>query len=875
MPEESLVIHNLFSRVSNRSPDRISMQIKEAAGWQAYTYKEVELLARRIGAFLIKRGFKKGERAALILENRPEWGIVYLGLMFAGLACVALDHELSPKEINTIFNDCQPRVVFTCGDIFKKLANIGFRRIIWVQVDSEEFTKIKTSPAADVNWPEVHPADIASLIYTSGTTGKPKGVVLTHANFSSNFSSIEKLKLIRTDDNFLAILPLFHTYAFMVTLLVPLLLGAKITYVKGLRPEDLTAIIKEAKITILVGVPQLFALIYRAINEKLKKIPPILRTGLLPLIRRKLRVKFGKSLRLLASGGARLEPEISKGLWQLGFKIIEGYGLTETSPVATFNPLEKPKFGSVGKSIPDVEVKILNPDPAGVGEVLIKGPNVMQGYFKRPDLTAEVITRDGWFNSQDLGYLDQDGYLFLSGRKKDVIVLSSGKNIYPQELEEYYAQSRYIKEICVLEKSQERFGQKSGVLFGVVLPEFDYLRKKKVVNTREKIHWELENLSSNLPAYMRIRGFIITREELPRTRLKKIKRYEVYQRFLGDLGLEELEKPVPNEEEKIILESTVGRKIIQYLSAQLKKKVELNSHLELDLGIDSLTRVELGLGLERVLVLKIPEEFVDNVQTVKELILNIQRIEQGSKEKPAAPPETEQKGWAEILSQEPARGVLQRIRLSQGLAEKTLTLVIKGLLIVFSRLFWLLKVSKRENIPAQAPYIICSNHASYLDPFFLFAAVPLRCASNLFFIGHADIFEHPLVKWAIRLARLIPIDPVARSTEALQASRFVLSHKKSVCVFPEGMRSVDDGLQEFKKGIGILVKESNVPVIPVYIKGSHYTWPRTKKFPRLHPVKIIFGRPVLAQRLGGDYKSIAEELRQGVLKLKNSEIKDL
>jgi long-chain acyl-CoA synthetase len=521
----------------------------------------------------------------------------------------------------------------------------------------------------------------------------------------------------------------------------------------------------------------------------------------------------------------------------------------------------------VGKPIPGVELRIRNPDESGVGEVLIKGPNVMQGYFRQPDLTAQVKSEDNWFNSQDLGYLDKQGYLFLTGRKKDVIVLSSGKNIYPEELEEYYMQSPYIKEICVFQKTQQQFGQEIGVLFAVIVPDFQYFLKTRGINIRGKIRWELENLSAKLPTYKRVMGFVISKEELPRTRLKKIKRYEVSAKYLGQIPQEEAEKPPIAPQDKDILDSEMAQKIIKYLSQQLNKRVDLDSHLEIDLGIDSLSRVELGLGLESLLLIRLPQELINSVLTVKELIINFQQLKHRAKETRPTQAGGGEKTWEEILGSTPPQEVLRKIKLSFGFFDWVLNCIFNNLLKFVFRLLWGLEIRGREFIPSQGPFVFCPNHASYLDGFVLFASVPLSCAINLFFIGHAAIFEHPLVRWAIKIARLISIDPITHLTQALQASGFVLKGKKMICIFPEGSRSIDSNVQEFKKGVGILAKELNIPLIPVYIKGSHFAWPRTKRFPQIHRLRIIFGKPVYWQDLGSDYASITKGLRQAVLEL--------
>ncbi|MFH1577998.1 MAG: AMP-binding protein [Candidatus Omnitrophota bacterium] len=866
---KDMVIHKIFESVAAEFPDRVALQIQDGATWQRVTYDQVRFSAKAIAAFMIKQGYGKDSCVALILENRPEWVMVYLGIIYAGLVCVAIDLESAALDLDNIFRDCRPVAVFSCDKVIdQKINRLDYQEAKIISVDSGEFKNITGIENDQVKYPEVYPDDIASLIYTSGTTAKPKGVMLTHNNFCANFYSIKELNIFSASDNFLSILPLYHTYAFMVTFLVPLLISARITYMNSLKPEDLTNIIREAAVTVLVGVPQLFSLIHKAIFDKINKIPAMIRPLVMPLIKKKVRRKFGNSLRLLTSGGARLEPRVGKGLTRMGFKTIEGYGLTETSPVATFNPPERTKFGSAGKAIPGVKLRILNPDKSGIGEVLIKGENVMRGYFKRPDLTRQVISEDGWFNSQDLGYLDKEGYLFLSGRKKDVIVLSSGKNIYPEELEQYYNQSLCIKEICIFGKTQERFGQEVELLFAVIVPDFDYFRNNKAINIRQQIRWELENLSVKLPAYKRIMGFAISKLELPRTRLKKIKRFEVSRSYSGSITPQEPQKrPEFSAQDKAILNSRVGKRIIEYLSRQLKKEVGIDSHLEIDLGIDSLGRVELGLGLESLFLIKVPQGLIDNALTVKELIINIREVAEDASQRLV--PER-QKSWKEILNELPTQDVLDNIKVNSGFLDKLFTRVFKGVISFIFRLFWRLKVNGKEFIPPQGPYLFCSNHASFLDGFILFAGLPARSVPDLFFIGHAKIFEHPLVSWTVRVARLISIDPVRHLTEALQAARFVLGHKKIVCIFPEGTRSVDGEIQDFKKGIGILAKELDIMIIPVYIKGSHYAWPRAKKFPRIYPLRIIFGKPVHWQELGNDYAAITEKLRIKVISLKDN-----
>ncbi|MCX7927628.1 MAG: AMP-binding protein [Candidatus Omnitrophica bacterium] len=866
MNEENLVITEFFSKTVRNFPQQVCFQIKKGSVWEKWTYKQLEDLSLKLAGFLIReKGLKKGDFACLILENCPEWATVYFGIMKAGLSCLPLDPQLSPDEIRNIILDCSAKIVFTSNDLFSKKikqAIVGTKTEAIV-LDAEEVKeKIKNVSYEHINWPEVKPEDIASLIYTSGTTGKPKAVMLTHKNICSNFISIKKLNLCYPSDNFLSVLPLYHAYAFMVTLIVPLFLGAKVTYALNIKSQEIFQIISEASITILVGVPQIFSLLHKAIMEKIQNIPFVLRPLILPFVRIRLRSKFG-SLRLLVSGGARLEPDIGKGLTTLGLKIIEGYGLTETSPVVTINPPNRIKFGSVGKPLPDVEIKIANPDKKAIGQVLIKGPNVMAGYFKQEKLTADTI-REGWFYSGDLGYIDKEGYLFLVGREKEVIVLSSGKNIYPEELEEYYQTSPWIKEIAIIPKTEKTFGYPSVLLFAVIVPDLEYFKQKRELNIREKIRWDLEALSKKLPSYQHIMGFVLTKEKLPRTALGKIKRYQLIEKYLSkNLPVKE-EKASYTEEELAILNKEIAKKIIRYISEEIKKPVDLNSHLEIDLGIDSLTRVELGLGLEALLKIKIPDELLYKVATVKDLIINLEQLIQNKNPRHT---KTKEKNWKEILAELPPEEVIKKIKIDFGFYETVITFVIKNIFLLLFRILWLLRSQGSQNLPKQGPYLICPNHASYLDGLFIFLSLPFKISINTYFVGYQRIFEHPLLSWAIKICRLISIDTETHLTLGMQAVSFVLSHKKTVCIFPEGRRSIDKQVKEFKKGVGILIKELGIPVVPVYIQGSHYSWPRSAKLPRPHPIKVIFGHPIYPQQLNGDYETIAKKLRDEVLKL--------
>ncbi|HLD41052.1 MAG TPA: AMP-binding protein, partial [Candidatus Omnitrophota bacterium] len=552
------------------------------------------------------------------------------GIMAVGAVAVPIDPKLTPGEIINLLRDSQAKILFSSPELFPSLKDLlkdiqGLKKTLLYP-----FPEITASkPAREINTADKSEWT-ASLLYTSGTTASPKGVMLTQKNFCSNFESISKLNIVTAKDNIVSLLPLHHSYPFMVCLILPLLTGAKITFLNSLKSEDLLKCLRETKGAILVGVPQLYHLLHKSILEKIGKPETLLSLlkivnwtrrafglNLNKIILKKLHQRFGPSLRFFFSGGARLEPKAARELSLLGFNLLEGYGLTETSPVVTFTPPGSAKFGSAGLPIPGVKIKILNPNAEGIGEVLIKGPNVMQGYYNKPQESQEAL-KDGWFYSGDLGYIDKDGYLFLTGRSKEVIVLASGKNIYPEEIEAYYLKDPYIKEICVLETSAGG----SSSLYAVVLPDIEYFRKAKEVNIQGKIRWSLEDLSKGLPSYKRIMGWTLARDEFPRTRLGKLKRYEIKAKYLAPLPKESPET-VKTKEEALPPADKLERQIIEFLGRELKRKVSPSDHLELDLGIDSLTRVELAIGLEKIFNLNLADTDMADVFSVKELIEKI------------------------------------------------------------------------------------------------------------------------------------------------------------------------------------------------------------------------------------------------------------
>ncbi len=889
-----------FEAVAARQPDRLALQIKEDAGYRHLVYGEVARQVRALAAAIVRVGLRPGDRVALVSENRPEWIVAYFAVTAAGGTAVPLDVQLSDGEIATVLEHAGCRIGIACGKQAARLLALTRERATFRVVDLDAgasegrllaFRAVLQDAAGAhaVSLPTVTEDALASILYTSGTTGTPKGVMLTHANFLANTRSILDFGLVNADDNLLALLPLHHAFAFTVQLIL-LFTGARLTFPASLKGPDLIACMQETGVTLLVGVPQLFYMLHKGIFDEIERRPVARRWLLRSLLRLSgalrprginlgrivfapVHRKFGGRLRILASGGARLDPAIAGDFLALGFTLTEGYGLTETSPVACFNPLDRMRPGSVGIPLPGVEVKVANPDADGVGEIAIRGPNVMKGYYKNPAATAEVM-QTGWFLSGDLGFLDADGYLTITGRVKEVIVLSSGKNIYPEEVEEPYLKSPYIKEVCLVSQTAERGGAEVEGLLALVLPDLDSFRAEGMTNVFETIRWDMENIGRNLPAYKRPTGLVIVKEGFPRTRLGKIQRHLVAQRFRDERAQAAgVPEAPPSDADVALLEDEAGRRILEYLREAVKKPVvRFDDSLELDLGMDSLARVEMLVALEEMFGVEIPDEAAAECFTVREVVEHLQAL-RGTPLGAAAA--VRRPGWGKILTGSAPAEVQAMVEASSRPSASVVTAVTRAICVAVFRTAYRLRVQGLRHVPAHGPVILVSNHCSYLDAFLLAASLPLRISQQIFYMGFEWFFRHPILAWWGRGVRVIPVDMDTYLMRALQASALVLKQGKGLCVFPEGERSVDGRVRPFRKGVGILARELKVPVLPAHISGAFESWPRGQSLPKIHRIRVRFGPVVTPEELlagegprGGDeYETIVMRLRERVIAL--------
>ncbi|MFC1594014.1 AMP-binding protein [Candidatus Omnitrophota bacterium] len=896
------LLHEKFAEVCKRSGQKIAFT--EMFSGKSFTYETVYTRAENAASWLLNTAVERSSKVALILDNGALWSIIYFGIVRSGSTVVPIDVKLSELEVYNLLTDSQAEVVFTSEKWIpffeKSLPSLtAIKRIVIADAAAppSPFVALddvfKTQDTAR-EFPRCSLDDSASIIYTSGTTDKPKGVVLTHKNFSSNYQSLEKLDFCHEDDCFLSILPLHHVFAFTATLLFPFFLGATVAYPKSLKSEDILECLHVHSVTVFMGVPELYTAMHKSIFGALKKQPVVKQIVLKALLnllwwlRRNTGInyaqkvcasahqRFGGKLRYFVSGGAKLNPQVARDFFKLGFTILEGYGLTETAPVVSFNMPGKYKIGSVGSPVDGVTVKIDT-----TGEILIQGDNVMQGYYKNPEQTNQVI-KNGWFYSGDMGEIDRNGFISITGRLKEMIVLSSGKNIYPEEIEGYFNKSSFIQEICVL---SARNKEGNDVLAAVIVPDFEYFKQIKDANINRKIKWELENFSARLPSYKRITDFVIVSDELPKTRLGKLKRYqvqEVYQEH-STMKQESVEQaPLEKSaEDQNILQTAIGQKALQVLKESLDtdRDITLDDHLELDLGFDSLARVELGLGLENEFGIEIPEAVIDEVFTVGELIAKLNELLLS--DEAAMKRSKISVSWSDLLAVVPPEEQMRRINFTPGVCSKLFTLIVSKAMYVLFKIYFRIRVEGRENLPTSGAYVLCPNHTSYLDGMLIAFSVPYATELNLYFLGDRNIFEHFSLRWVLRAARMVPIDPTKEMMNTLQIASHILHQSKLLCIFPEGLRSMEGKPTEFKKGVGILAKEllvskEPIKIIPVAIKGSFQAWPRTRRIPRPYPIKVVFGSPCevatlleqgKAAGIKDDYQAIATAIEKQVEQL--------
>jgi long-chain acyl-CoA synthetase len=820
-------IPGLLSRSADRFPDAVALQIKRGGQWARITYDELERKVQEACVALARAHVTQGDAVLLYAENMPEWGIAYLAAASLGAVVAPTDRQLGEHDVLAAADFVQAKAILVSETSYlvfseKTRRDDAVLRFLNIQQGCQPFPGTRAAalaeraPAHPPSTP-VSPDDVASIIFTTGAGGSdPRAVMLTHRNFLSNVMGVVQFLPPRPTDNFLSLLPLHHALEFTGGLLVPLYVGATVTYCESMRSRAVIDAMRETRVSCLIGVPRVFQVLHDAIRRQvaqrglrarlwfdtMKAISKMVYT----LTGRNLGRRFfarvheqlGGKLRGLISGGAALSPQIHEEFTAMGFELYEGYGLTETAPIATANPLRRAKMGSVGQPLPGVEVRIVDPDERGVGEITVRGPNLTVGYFRNPAAT-NIAIREGWLHTGDVGYMDHDGYLHLTGRIKDIIVTAAGKNVYPEEVEARYAGLAGVHQLCVVGLWDEKvLGE---TVHAVVVPERAALRKS--IGFEASLRQAIRQRAHGVPSYQRLQHIHLIDQELPRTLSGSIDRHRVKELLFARLAGDQTNMLALESEWD---EDSTGEPVAIGVVAPPRP-------VTTEAGV----RTAIPSHAEAV---SLAEPVVPYVETQPQPI-------------PV---------WGKVLV---PKGQVDDSRwLHAGLLKRFLRAGTRRFIRLWARAWFSFEVRGTENLPAGA-FIVAANHASHLDTAAVVTAFGRR-GGDLFVMGARDYFFTTWIRsWFFHtLLNVVPFDRTENMIKGLRLAQSVLRDGKPVLIFPEGTRSLDGTLHAFRPGIGLLGVELGVPIVPCHIEGTFEALPKGRRIPGRVPVRVTFGQPI-------------------------------
>lgn len=764
-----------------------------------YTYANLYEFSLRMSSYLKERGIIDGDKIAIWAPNDPFWAVCYFGIIVSGAIVVPIDFASGKKRAETILKLSGAKFIIQSNYKFEKV-NIQALKIKTVMIEDLVFLLRSQKPIEKL--PIVKSNDMVEIVYTSGTTGDPKGVILTHRNIVSNILGACNHIVLPKYFNFLSVLPLSHMLEQTVGFLTPLYRGDKIVYLRTIKPSSIMEAFGKEGICAMLVVPKFLLLLKNTIERELavKGLKVFLssltlRKIIAPLIRR----KFGNSFQMFMTGGAAMPMDVFTFWKEMGIKVIEGYGLTECSPIVSANTMEEQIPGSVGKPLADVQVKLDNQ------ELLVKGKSVFSGYYQNSQ-ESEKAFKDGWFKTGDFATIDADGHIAIKGRKKDVIVNSSGINIYPDEIEAVINRVDGVKDSCVIGIDKGEGEQVHAVL----------LLKNKNVD----VHKIIKTANEKLDPLQQIEGVSVWSEfDFPRTTTLKVQKFKVKERLLK-------ESKKPNS----IVASDVLISILANVSKKPESEIKESSILTSDLGLNSLSRLELVTYLEQEYRVDLEDTIINQRTTVSILRKLLEKKEKTKK----------QRGLWLWLNNPFGRAIREALDI---VFQKPL-----------SSLFFDLRIHGLSNLKnIKGPVVFISNHVSYLDQPAIMYSLPrdirYKIASatreEFFFSEEStSLFNKALFPYAMVAFNAFLLPQKSGFRKSLSFMGKLIDRGVSILVFPEGSRTKDGKLQNFMSGLGLMVKELQVPVVPIKIVGMEKIYPRDTKFPKKGKCTVIFGKPI-------------------------------
>lgn len=842
------ILKEIFEKRGMASSDHPAAQIWIDGQRCAITYKQLFDDSKKIAWKLLEAGIMPGDRVVLLAESRRiEWITALFAVWHVGATAVLLDSSMSSQDFQFLIARADCRAVLTTHGFYRNLKNDKLIPFLDIQRVLEPF-----SGSVRVVSPTLPPTpdpdlSVACLIFTSGTTGQSQGVMLSHDNIL--FVALQSIELgaLKPTDQILGILPLNHVFGLVNIFLCTLLVGATVTFVEKIRSEDILQTMQNAKITTLAATPRILEIFYRRIRQQLEEkgkwasrsfdalayICGWIRSygwgnpGL--YLFQPIHKTFGGSLIRIISGAAPLSPSIFHLFENIGWTVIEGYGLTETAGIVACNTMQHRIPGSVGKPVDGVKLSIAHPNAAGEGEICIIGPNVMQGYFRDANATNDMVY-NGILHTGDLGFLDKEGDLIISGRIKELIVTSGGKKAMPTDVERRYGELPGVNDLSVVGiKSRHQMGDE--IHAAIVLDKKVHNDASEALKSIERL---LSERSKDIPEHLRIQHIHIV-DQIPKTSTMKVKRGQLKEL----LSKEKMPANTIEDNIAVIEGDELTKNVVQLLSSHIsardgnfKRPITLDSSLQFDLSIDSLDRMELMTKLDKTFQIKIDDAQMHSIDQVSDLVVLVRKsphvVDPGEANKSIEVP--------------PKKGKLNSLCFD--------------FFKLFSECMWSTKIEGIHNIPHRGPFILCANHQSYLDAYWIYACLPLHLRQEACCVARKELSEN---WWTALLAKPISIIPADRDGDALPAinmSLAVLKGGRSVLIFPEGNRTRGGEMRPFRRGAAHLAIRSGAPIVPIWIDGAFQIFPRHKLTPnffdwkngRRFPLRLRFGKPIYPQK---------------------------
>lgn len=783
------------------------------------------------------------KKTVIFSENRIGWVYAFYSVWQNRSTAVPVDATATVSDLEYIVRDCTPECMWVseaCEKVAREVvSHLDFDvKILIINEVEKEDTKGFDADISTLDEKSYDDNAIALIIYTSGTTGSPKGVMLTYRNLWTNKAGVcDEVPVFNGKRRTLMLLPVHHVLPLMGTVVAPILQGDGIIICESMQGPDIMEALCRGKVGIFVGVPRLWQMLYAGIMKKVNA--SFVTRALFNLCKKVHSLKFsrfifaavhkkmGGHLDYCVCGGAPLDKEVGEGLSALGFHLLEGYGMTEMAPIIAFTRPGDYICGCAGLPLPSVDCKIVN------GELCCKGNNLMKGYYNRPEETAEVIDADGYLHTGDLGYLDERGRVYITGRTKEIIVLSNGKNVQPNEIE--YKLEKYdsrVKEAAVV--------QNGDMLMGIIVPNEAWARNLSDEEVEIALKKEvIEPYNLTVTNYKKLMSIFVYRGDLPRTKLDKIQRYK-----LKDI-IENKVESVKSKDDSLEEMTNEMRILKEYIEAEKNIPVHADDHLETDLAFDSLDKVGLQGFIEQTFGVDIQPEVMTTLRSVAE------KVESGKTHI-----DVNKMDWHEMLLANNSSLELPSTSVFYPLHSK----LFKSFLKLNNRL----KIVGEKNVPKKGPFIIAPNHQSFLDGPIVASGLSYKTLKNSYFFATEEHVKHPVVKSLAKRNNIIIMEKRNLKNSILKLSE-VLKLGKNVVIFPEGSRSYDGEMVPFKKTFAILSKELNVPVVPVCIHGAYDVLPRGSKWIKPKKIEVEYLPPVMPAN-EDTYDSISDKVRDSIQK---------